>query len=587
MMKVSLQTRFQRSRAPGRLVSGVLIGLLAILVIAPLMTLVYASLVSALPFTGEINAQWTLANYSDVWTRELSAAIVNTLIITTGGGAIAMLFGGGLAWLVTRTDLPGKWFANLVAVMPLFVSLLVASVAWSLLASGDSGYLNLLLAAANISLRVDIQSLAGVAFLYGIYYAPYPYLFISGALMLVNSELEEAAAVHGATMSRILRRVTFPLVRPAIIGSTMLILVLMIEDFPVPQLLIAPVGVETLSIRIYHLVSRSPAHPNQAAALSVFLCLFVVIFTYVQRTVLLGRDYRTVTGKGMNIRPVRLGLLRFAALGLIALYAICAVALPLFALFEAAFRRNLFVADFGSLFDPAQFSFVNMSRSLASSAVHDGLLNSLIAAGITASLGTTFFFLLAYVVARTRLPGRGLMEYLAMVPLALPALVMGLGILWTWVAVPLPVYGTMAILIIAFVTRFLPQGFKAVSASISQVHEDLEQAAMVAGATPFKALRRIVFPLVRPGIVSAAFLVFILSLRELTASLFLYTTNTRMLSIVIFEAYENGSWGAVASISLIYTSILIVLTLLGRRWMGVSLSQSGIGTGSTSGVTQR
>jgi iron(III) transport system permease protein len=289
----------------------------------------------------------------------------------------------------------------------------------------------------------------------------------------------------------------------------------------------------------------------------------------------------------MSLKPVRLGWSSLAAGGFAGFYALFAVILPLFALCEAAFRRNLYVADFASLFDVAQFSLVNMSRALASPAVHDGLWNSLIIAGATAILGTTFFFTLAYVVARTRLPGRGLMEYLAMAPLALPALVMGLGILWTWVAVPLPVYGTMAILIIAFVTRFLPQGFRTVSASISQVHEDLEQAAMVAGATPFRAMRRIVYPLVRPGILSAAFLTIILSLRELTASLFLYTTNTRLLSIVIFEAYENGSWGAVASISLIYTSLLIVLTLLGRRWMGVSLGQSSHRAAPTSGVTHK
>jgi iron(III) transport system permease protein len=158
-----------------------------------------------------------------------------------------------------------------------------------------------------------------------------------------------------------------------------------------------------------------------------------------------------------------------------------------------------------------------------------------------------------------------------MMPLGLPALVMGLGILWTWAAVPLPVYGTMAILVIAFTGRFMPQGYRAISSSITQIHDDLENAAMVAGASRARAVRRITLPLMRGGIAASSFLMIVLGIRELTASLFLYTTNTRVLSIVLFEQYENGIWSSVASISLIYTALLVALTLVGRRWMRAEL----------------
>jgi len=155
------------------------------------------------------------------------------------------------------------------------------------------------------------------------------------------------------------------------------------------------------------------------------------------------------------------------------------------------------------------------------------------------------------------------------VPLALPALVMGLGILWTWANVPLPVYGTLAILVIAYLGRFTPQGFRAISSSMLQIHTDLEEAAMVAGASKGRAVRRIVWPLMRAGVAAAMVVLFVLALRELTASLFLYTTDTRVLSIVIYEEYENGGWSAVASLSLIYTLLLGALSLAGRRWMQV------------------
>ena len=203
--------------------------------------------------------------------------------------------------------------------------------------------------------------------------------------------------------------------------------------------------------------------------------------------------------------------------------------------------------------------------------MRDGAINSLTAGVITAVLGSVLFFLLAYVVNRTDLRGRHLLEYLAMLPVALPSLVMGLGILWTWIALPLPVYGTLAIIVIAFLTRFLPQGYRAVASSIGQVHDDLEHAAMVAGAGRATAVRTITLPLIRSGVAASAFLMLVLGMRELTASLFLYTTNTRLLSIVIFEAYENGRWTAVASISLIYTLALVALTLLSRRFMRAAL----------------
>jgi iron(III) transport system permease protein len=310
-----------------------------------------------------------------------------------------------------------------------------------------------------------------------------------------------------------------------------------------------------------------PALPNQAAALSVLLTIVICLLVYTQRRVIAGKDYRTVTGKGMRVSPVSLRWLRWPAFGLVALYAFIAVILPLLALLEGALRRSLFVPDAASLLDVSQFSLTSFSRALANTAILQGFTNSLIAGAATAIIGSALFFCLAYVVNRTQLPGRRLLEYLVMMPLAIPALVMGLGILWTWVAAPVPVYGTMAILVIAFLTRFMPQGYRAVASSLVQIHDDLEHAALIAGAGQAMAIRRIILPLARGGITSAAFLMVVLAIRELTASLFLYTTKTRLLSIVLYESYENGAWGTVASVSLIYTGLLMGLALLGRRWM--------------------
>jgi iron(III) transport system permease protein len=466
---------------------------------------------------------------------------------------------------------PWKGLVHLAGVMPLFVSLLVAAVTWSLLGAGHSGYLNIIFRSLDLPLRIEMRSLAGIALVEGIYYAPYAYIFLFGALTLVHPDLEEAAAVHGARLSQTLRLISFPLVRPALIGSALLIFVLIAEDFPVPQILGGPVGIETLAMRIYNMMTRIPAFPNQAAALSILLTVAVWVLVYTQRRVLAAADYRTVTGKGLAQRAIELGPWRILAAAFVVLYALIAVGLPLWALVQGSLRSNLFIPNAAAFFDVSAFSLQHVVEAATSTAVRDGFINSLIAALSTAALGCVLFFVLAYVVNRTDLPGRHWLEYIAMVPLALPAIVLALGVLWTWLALPLPVYGTMAILVIAFLARFAPQGYRVIAANVIQIHHDLEHAALVAGASRWQTIKWVMLPLLRGGIAAAAFLLFVLSVREVAASLFLYTTRTRVLSIVLLESYDSGMWSNVASISLLYTLALIAITLAGQKWMRPSL----------------
>lgn len=554
-------------RNAGRhMVPVLLFAALGILIVLPFLTLLYASFITAAPFSGNVYT-WTLQNYASIWTGQMIEAVINTMIVAVGGTVMAMAIGGLLAWLAARSDIPCKPLVHLAGLMPLFLSLIVAALAWSLLGSGRSGYLNIIFAALGLPLRIEMQSLAGIMFVHGLYYVPFPFLYIYSALTLIHPDLEEAAGIHGANLPRTLRRITFPLVKPAVLGSALLLLVLMAEEFPVPQILGGSKGIETLSIHIFNLMREVPPSSSQASAVCIVLTAIVGILVYMQRRLLAGRDYRTVTGKGMQSRTLPLGKWRWPAFGFVLLYVFVAMGLPLLALLQGAFRSTLFIRDFASLFDPAQFSTHHMRQILSDPMVYRSLLNSLMAAGATAILGGLLYFILSYVVHRTELSGRKWLEFLAMVPLALPALVMGLGILWVWANIPLPVYGTLAILVIAYMGRFTPQGFRAISSSIVQIHDDLEQAAMVAGATKARAVRRIVWPLMRSGVAAAVIILFVLGMRELTASLFLYTTDTRVLSIVIYEQYENGGWSAVASLSLVYTIILIALTFAGRRWM--------------------
>ncbi len=554
------------SRSARFLLPAVLYAVLGVLVVVPLVMIATASLMSAPPFSGT-QFHWTFDNYAQLWSGEIGRAALDTLIVSVGGTAIALAIGATLAWLAARTDIPGRTLVYLAGITPLFISVLVASTAWSALASGRTGYFNLALASVGISWHVNVESLTGIALLFGLYYAPYPFIFMYGALSLIHPEMEEAAAVAGAPIALILRRITFPLVKPALLGSMLLVFALMIEDFPLPQIIGGPVGIETLSVAVYNLMTRVPTQQNAAAALSVLLMALICSFVLVQRRLLAGTDYRTVTGKGMRTRQTPLGALRWPALALVLGYALLAIGAPTFALLEGAFRTNLYIPNVAALFAPAGISTAPIVAALTDPDVLSGIVNSLISGAGAAVAGAILFFIIAYVVHRTEVPGRKQLEYLAMLPLAVPALVLGIGILWTWVAAPLPVYGTLAILSIAYLTRFFPQGYRAVASSIAQVHEDLENAARVAGANRLQTIRRITLPLVRGGVVSSAFIMLVLSIRELTASLFLYTTSTRTLAIVIYEKYITGSWAAVASISLIFTASLALITLAGRRWL--------------------
>ena len=545
----------------------ILYAFLTLTVIVPLAILVFAAFTDAAPFSGAAALHATVQNFTALWSPGVAQAAGNTLFVALVGTSGAVAIGSTLAWLAARSDIPGRPFVHLVGIMPLFLSVLVAATAWSQLASGPTAYFSLILAQFGIPWQPNVETLPGIAFVYAIYEAPYPFLFMYAALTLINPELEEAAAAHGASLWYILRRITLPLLKPALLGSTLLVFALIVEDFPVPQILGVPVGITTLSTRIYLYMTSAPSQPNVAAALSVVLMIFTSIFVFAQRRLLEGRDYRTVTGKGMQARELRLRRLRRPAFALVLVYALIAVGAPLFALLEGALRKNVFIQNASALFDIHAFSFGPLLEALSDPDVSRGAIISLQAGAFAALVGAVAFISIAFVVHRTKLRGRQPLEYLAMLPVAVPALVLGLGILWTWVGVPLPIYGTVWILGIAYLTRFFPQGYRAVAASIQQIHDDLDAAARVCGANAFTVARRITLPLVRSGIASAIFIMVVLSLRELTASLFLYTTSTRTLSIVIYEKYETGSWSQVAAISLIFTLALMTVTLLGRRWL--------------------
>jgi iron(III) transport system permease protein len=449
---------------------------------------------------------------------------------------------------------------------------LVGALAWALLAGPATGYLNLAFGAMGVPHLIDIYSFTGMIFVLGLYYAPYPFLMVHSALSLMNPDLEDAASLHGAPVRRMLREVTFPLVMPAVLGSAILVFALTVENFPVAQVIGVPGGVDTLPTLIYRLMNASPARSNDAAALAVVLTVLLVVVVAFQQRAMGGKEYTTVSGKGVRARQVSLRGWRIPAAVFAWAYFVLAVLLPILALIVAAMQTSPYVANLGQLGSPGALSLWNMGQTLQSSDFHQVVINSVVVGVATAGIGTALCFALAYTRYRTKAPGRKLLEYVAMLPLAVPAIVLGLGLLWTWLALPIPVYGTLAVLVIAFVAVFLPQGYRGVSASIVQLDKDLEDSAVMLGARRHRAITFVTAPLLRVGLSSTFLLLMMLAMRELTAALFLFTSDTRLLSIAIFDAYDNGSFQSAAELSLLYCAVIGVLAVLARRFGSKEIS---------------
>jgi iron(III) transport system permease protein len=313
-------------------------------------------------------------------------------------------------------------------------------------------------------------------------------------------------------------------------------------------------------------MNAAPSRGNAAAAVAITLIAIVLVVTALQRRVVSRRSFTTVSGKGLKLRKFDLGRLRTPALLVGIGYFILSTALPLLALLFVTLHESPYVNTILGAFSKGRMGLDALVEAVTSDVVMRATTNSVIVAIAAALIGTLLAFLVSYVVNRTKLPGREGLGYLSMLPLAVPAIVLGLGLLWTWLILPVPVYGTLAVMVIAFVAAQMPQGYQGASSSILQIHRELEDSAVMHGANRFRAVWRVTAPLLRVPLTSTFLLLLMLSMRELTVPLFLFTTDTRLISIVIFDDYENGILQRSAATSLVYCVVIMVLAYAARRF---------------------
>lgn len=559
-------------RLGAELPSLILLAILGVLIVLPLLFVALAALTSSAPTLDNLgSASLTLENFSRLADPRTLHAGLNSLLIGLGASALALVIGTALAFLCARTDVAGARFVYFIGMGPLFIPALVGAMAWSYLGGPSAGLINIGLRELGAGFSVNIYSLWGLIFVLAIYYAPYAFLLVHSALSLMNSELEEAALVHGGSLGRMLATVTLPLVTPAALGAGILIFALTVENFPVAEVIATPSGLDTLPTFIYRLMSAAPSRANDAATVAVVLTALLLVVTWVQHRIVSRRSYTTVTGKGVRPRRISLGPWRWPLTIACHLYFLVTVVLPLAALFVTALQTSPYLAKLSDLMNDGALTIDGISAILSATAFHRAVVNSIIVGVMVAVAGSGLSFAMSYVRYRTSTRLGGAIEYLAMAPLAIPAIVLGLGLLWTWLVVPIPIYGTIVVLAVAFLAVFIPQGYRGVSASILQVDRDLEDSAVTLGSGRTRAIAWVTLPLMRVGLTSTFILLLMLAMRELTVALFLYTSQTRLVSIAIFDDIENGAVRDAAATGLLYCVLIFLLAAL-SKYLGADSS---------------
>jgi iron(III) transport system permease protein len=554
-----------------------LLAILTFLVIYPILTLLLGALTDTNPVVEGFSLRHlSVANFITVLINpNVAGALFNTMVACTGGTAIAVAIGLTFSWIVVRTNTPFKRLIAAASILPLFTPPLVAGVAWSILGSPRTGLINTMFKWAGLNWHVDFYSLTGLVAVFGIYYAPYVYMFTASALRNMDPSLEEAAEISGASAFATLFTVTFPLIMPAIISGMLLSFIVMLGIYGIPAVLGAPTNIDVLTTYIFKLTNWSPPLYNTAAAVAIILMAVTGLLVFIQQKVLSGRSYTTVAGKAYRPRNLDLGPWRWLTFGLSVVYLFVVALLPVLALIVAAFRKFMFIRDVSSLFDMKQYSLFHFHSIFDNPLTLNSIYNAVEVGIVTALAGGVLAFAIGYTIHRSHVPGRRSIDLLSTLPVAIPGLVIGVAYLWAWIGIPGGLYGTIWILALAFIARFMPDTVKSLSTSFLQIHRELEEAAWVCGKGMLGTIRTIVLPLASPGVIAAMTLLFVLAIRELGSSLFLYTSNTMVMSVLLLDYYEGGNLGKTAAFSLVQMVLLGVL-IGGANWLTRGAAQGSV-----------
>ena len=544
-----------------------LIAIVALLVVPPLWFLVQGSFfVNRLDGSlGEFTWRYYARLFED---SRLIGSAINSCIFAVGSAALALLFGGLLAWLVERTNAPLKALAYLTTIISLGTPYVLYVGAWLFLL-GKAGPLNATYRQLTGSpdLLFNVYSMSGMILVEGFLWSPLVFLLLSATFRAANPELEEAARMSGAGVWSTFRRVTFKLAMPALLALALLVFIRAIEAFEVPALVGLPGRVHVLTTDIFlEIRGRVPPDLGYASAFaSVLLVVVAVLLHYYSRISKHAERYHTVTGKGFRPRLFDLGALRWLAGGVIALNFLLVLALPTLVLIWASLLPFYQTFSTRAL---SLLSFDNYRAVFASGIYLDLAWNTIFISAVSATLVMAITLFAGWIAARRR-PGGVLLDQIATMPLIFPGIVLGVAVMQVFLALPIKIYGTVWILIIAYIIRYLPYGMRYAYSGVLQIHNELEEAASVAGASAWTTLRRVIAPLLAPAIAAGWLFIFLLGARVLSLPILLAGPNSQTMAVAMFDMWSNGQGTELAALGLSWTALMTVIAcvfyVLSRR----------------------
>jgi iron(III) transport system permease protein len=566
---LNLSLRFMEAMKPKlnwqTIVSVGVMLLVAFLVVLPMVFLVEESLNTGDPMAFPPQ-EYGIKNYIAMFDEDFNV-LVNTVVIALMATVMAILIGFTLAWILTRTNVPGRDKLERLMELPYYMTPLVGALAWSIIAGPKSGFINQLWKAGGHSGDlVDIYTHFGIAWIMALFEGTVAFVMIAASMKSMDPSLEESARVMGASKLRTMLTVTLPLVMPGVLGATLFVFAEMLGSFAAALVIGIPARIYVITTAIWDSTLSYPPDYGRASAMG--LALFVVMFgtlTFYRWRINKG-SFTTITGKAFRPRPMDMGRLAWMFFGVCALYILVAVVLPLAALIFTSLERFATV-----ILSQAEFTLANFQTALSLGPVRIALVNSLSLGFGVATVGVVLMAFLVWIIYRSRIVGRGVIEYLVMFPQAVPRLVFGLALLWAWINMPISIYGTLWLLAIAYLTVMLPLGVRTLAGVVLQIDKSLEECARVCGAGWLYQMRTVTLPLLKPGILAAWLLIFMACVRELGVSVFLMGPNAKVIAPSIVAAFASSGTELTAAMALIQTATVIVaLLILFRLSRGVT-----------------
>jgi iron(III) transport system permease protein len=546
-------SRLRRLLSARNLIILVVAALIAYLAAVPLGFLLWETFVR--------DGHLTVSAFRSAYAQTgLGSMVFNSLVFAVGASALSIAIGTVLAYLIVRTDVPGKPLMFAASLVPLILPGILHTISWAyFILSPNIGIGNTwVIDKLDGGHPFNVFSLPGMIFIEGLHLSPLVFLLMVASFRSMDPSLEESAIMSGASLLTVFRRITVPLARPALYAAILIMVVRTLESFEVPAVVGMNNHIWVFTSRIWRSLDALPPDYRTAGALAMSLLVLTSVGVWWHgRLAKRARSFQTVTGKGFRPRPVALGAWRWPLTGAIAVYFLIAVVLPVLALAYAS--TQAFYAP------PSRYTLTHMTLSNYSYVIHDPVVvhafkNSLILGLASSTVVMLLAAVASWLVVRTKLPGRGLVDNLAFLPLVVPGLVLGVALLSIYLRTPwLPVYGTLWILFIAYMTRFMPYGMRYASTSMFQIGRELEESAAMSGAGWFAAFRRIVLPLLVPGFVAGWIYILIVSVRELGSSVLLYSPGREVLSIVIWEYWRDGNLPYVGALGILMIGTLVVL----------------------------